>query len=102
MSFQFLLVRKVSDTTPTDGQCAELLVIGSNNNRRILVEDFCFWQIHLDSVFRHLLSPIVCYRSNCASNAIALGLKSSFLTNSHASRAPCSRSIRLSSHSTLS
>ena len=42
------------------------------------------------------------HRSNCASNAIALGLKSILRTNSHASRAPCSRSIRLSSHSTLS
>src|SRR5688572_1720374 len=42
------------------------------------------------------------YRSNCASNAIALGLKSIFFTNAHASVAPCSRSILESSHSTLS
>ena len=42
------------------------------------------------------------YRSNCASNAIADGLKSIFRTNAAASAAPCSRSIRLSSHSTES
>jgi hypothetical protein len=42
------------------------------------------------------------YRSNCASNAIALGLKSMRFTYAAASVAPCSRSMRLSSHSTLS
>ena len=39
-------------------------------------------------------------RLNCASNATALGAKSRFRTNRHASRAPCSRSIAESSHST--
>ncbi len=42
------------------------------------------------------------HRSNCASNAIALGLKSIRFTYAAASVAPCSRSIRESSHSTLS
>ena len=39
-------------------------------------------------------------RSNWASKAMAEGLKSIFRTNAAASAAPCSRSIRLSSHST--
>jgi hypothetical protein len=38
--------------------------------------------------------------ANAASNATPLGSKSSFFTNSHASRAPCSRSMPMSSHST--
>src|SRR5689334_11763991 len=40
------------------------------------------------------------YLSNCASKAMAEGLKSIFLTKAAASVAPCSRSMRLSSHST--
>jgi len=44
----------------------------------------------------------IAYRSNCASKAMSLRAKSTWRTNSAASVAPCSRSMRLSSHSTLS
>jgi hypothetical protein len=43
-----------------------------------------------------------CYFWNAASNATELGGKSFFLTNAHASAAPNSRSMPLSSHSTES
>ena len=45
---------------------------------------------------------IAYFLSKQASNACAEGWKSTFLTKAHDSRAPCSRSIALSSHSTES
>ena len=57
------------------------------------------FETHLNHRSTKYQSPID-HRSNCASNAIFDGVKSSFFTNAAASVAPCSRSIRLSSHST--
>ena len=77
-------------------------MISSVTSQKIMLVRSTFFRINLRS-FR-----LKCeeesgnfFFSNAASNATLLGVKSSFFTNSHASRAPCSRSMPPSSHSTL-
>ena len=65
------------------------------------------WDTHQDNFNRTkalgscgYVRRVICHLSKAASKATFDGVKSSSLTNMHDSRAPCSRSIPESSHST--